>query len=110
MVLSVISSKSISTNNRNKVMSFARTMKQNVAVLKRYTDAPAQAQIQIARLLYRLGKRRMAWQFLMAALWTDPTKFFGTSRAAWALKRRMAWAGAPPPAAFGPRETGVRCP
>lgn len=90
VVLAFISADSISTNSRKKIMGLLRIMKKNGPVLARYPDAHARMQTLMARMLFRIGKRRLAWRFLVAALRTDLGTVVGSAGVGGVLRRRLA--------------------
>lgn len=89
VVLAFISSDSISTNRRKKILGLLRILKKNRSALARYRDAHALLLLQVARHMRQLGKRKLAWRFIAGALQADARTVLGASGLGKTFRRRL---------------------
>lgn len=90
VVVAFMSEDSISRVNRKKLLGMLRIAKKNEAAFARYPDVRANHRITIARMLFRLGKRRWGTRLLLATLREHPPAVASVAaRAARAARRRL---------------------
>ncbi|WP_415184797.1 glycosyltransferase family 2 protein [Phaeovulum sp.] len=89
VVLAFISADSISTNTRKKALGLLRILKKNRAAFAHYPDVHTKNLIQLARMLVRLGKRRMAWRLIRAGLKIHPRSVIGKDGFSGVIWRRF---------------------
>jgi glycosyltransferase involved in cell wall biosynthesis len=70
----------ISRNERQKILSLARIMKKNREVFSRYPKAHGFQLYRLGVGLNRLGKRRMGRRFVLAGIFRNPARLWGTVR------------------------------
>lgn len=96
VVVAFISSDSISRNFRGKCLGLIRILKKNRQILEKYPDIHAKLLIQLAQVMWRLSRKRIALRLIGAALRCHPmvslnmmaTKGFGLLKRL--LRRRPA--------------------
>lgn len=95
VVLAFISNDSISRNVRKKILGLLRILKKNRDVLARYPDIHANKLVLLARMMLRIGKRRWAARYIIAALRLHPAVALSIIRSGsrslkGAVKRRVS--------------------
>ena len=72
VVLAFVSADSISKDTRKAILGLLRILKKNRQVLASYPDVHAKNLIMLARMMLRIGKRRMSRKLLLAGLRLHP--------------------------------------
>jgi glycosyltransferase involved in cell wall biosynthesis len=84
-----ISSDSISRVDRKKLLGLLRILKRNKSTLAIYPDAHAKLLTLISRMMFRIGKPRVARQFLKVAFGIHPQTVIGRSGLGGVLMHRL---------------------
>ncbi len=89
VVLAFISADSISTNTRKKILGLLRILKKNREAYARYPDVHAKNLILLARMMSRIGKKRMMRRLVLAGLRVHPQSVIGMAGFSGVVWRRF---------------------
>lgn len=89
VVLAFISADSISKNTRKKILGLLRILKKNRQAFARYPDVHAKNLILLARMMSRIGKKRMMRRLILAGLRVHPRSVIGMAGFSGVIWRRF---------------------